>query len=226
MRRFLLPALLLAAAPLAHAQAARPTFGVRAGLNVANVYGANESDLDGFDKKPILGFVGGVFAEVPVTPGVAFRPEVLYSQKGFSLDASGADGGQQFDISQTLHADYVEVPLLARVALPLSPLLRVGLMAGPAVAFKVRESIDVEFLVDGQPFPDFEDLGDIDTEDVIKTVDLGGVIGAEVGSGPFAVDLRYTAGFLDINKNTEGDSSAPTIRNGVFSVTGSFRFGR
>ena len=218
MRLFAL-ALCLLAAPAALAQ---PIFGLKAGLNVSTFTGLNEDDLDGADLKSRLGFVGGVFAELPLSPMFSFRPEVLYSQKGTRAESSSTEGGETFTLEQTLRVDYVEVPVLARFAIPVSPLLRVGVLAGPSVAFKARESM--QFVVNGEEVDpgEFTD-GD---ETLFTSTDIGGVLGADIGSGPFAVDLRYTFGLTDINRNEEEDPDAPTIRNGVFSVTGVFRLGR
>ena len=217
MRLFAL-ALCILTAPAALAQ---PTFGLKAGLNVSTFTGLDEDDLDGGDLTSRLGFVGGVFAEVPLSPQFSIRPELLYSQKGARISASDTIEGEAFDIEQDLNVDYVEVPVLARFAVPVSPLLRVGVLAGPSVAFKARESIAVTF--NGEEVdPEDLDLG----EDLFTSTDIGGVLGADIGSGPFAVDLRYTFGFADIIRNEEEDPDAPTFRNGVFSVTGVFRLGR
>ena len=58
--------------------------GLRAGLNVADVSNTFE-DIDNsevgveVDAQPRLSFVGGVFAEIPLTPSVAVRPELLFA---------------------------------------------------------------------------------------------------------------------------------------------------
>ena len=196
--------LLLLAVGLALPAAAQTTFGVRAGLNVADVSNTFE-DFDDFgvDAQPRLGFVGGVFAEVPLSPSFAVRPEVLYSQKGARADFNDSDG----DLA--LKIDYLEIPVLARFGVPVSPTLGLGLLVGPAVAFKLNESID-----------GFDDRD----EDVVDAVDYGVVAGGEVGSGPFFVDLRYTFGLASVA--AELDESEDTPRNGVFSVSGTFKFGR
>lgn len=201
--RLLLPALALG---LALPAAAQTTYGVRAGLNVSDFVGFDdEAALGGFDTSPSLGFVGGVFAEVPVTPQFAVRPEILYAQKGFTVEA--------FDLNRAINVDYVEVPVLARVGVPLSPTLGAGLLVGPAFAFKVNESFD-----DGE-------LASFDGGDAFEAFDLGLALGVEVGSGPFFVDLRYTPGLLDIVEGDGGDGD-PTVRNSVFSVTATVKLGR
>jgi len=125
MTRLLLLAALVAAAPTAFAQA---TFGLKAGLNVATIIPDNDEDLA--DRGAKLGFTGGVFAEVPVASGFSLQPEVLYTQKGVSRD----------EPNESIGVDYLEIPVLAKVALPVSEFLDLDVYAGPALAVKLQET--------------------------------------------------------------------------------------
>lgn len=129
MTRFFLLAALVVVAPLATAQT---TFGVRAGLNVATI----KSDPDIADAGAQLGFVGGIFAEVPVASGFAVQPEILYTAKGVDRDAPNMGIG----------VDYLEIPVLVKAGLPVSELLDVDVYAGPALAVKLSgEAEDIRF---------------------------------------------------------------------------------
>jgi hypothetical protein len=187
MTRFFLLAALIAAVPFASAQT---TFGVKAGLNVATIIPDNDVDL--VDRGAKLGFVGGVFAEVPVASGFSLQPEVLYTQKGVSRDAPNQSKG----------IDYLEIPVLASVALPVSDLLDVKVYAGPALAIK---------------------LGDDDEVSTARynSTNLGVAVGAGVASGPFGVDARYT---FSVQDATEGELN--DFRHHVVGLTGVYRFGR
>ena len=224
LMRTLLPLLFLV--PLV--ASAQPTVGLKAGLNVSNVYGADdELNEDGFDKSAVLGFVGGLLVDFPLSPSFGVRAEALYAQKGFKVYGEDTIGGERFELDVDYSVDFIEIPVLARVAIPVGPFSEAGLLLGPAVAFKVSESVDVDARVNGEDIPGFDDdFFDDGDEDLFESFDLGAVLGAEYGSGPFAVDLRYTYGLLDANRNVEEDPAAPTLRHGVFSVTGAFRFGR
>lgn len=199
MTRFTLAALAaLVFLPSAHAQA---TFGFRAGLNVADVYG--EEVLD--DTSPRLGLAAGVFASFPVSPSVSIQPEVLYSMKGSRRQVGNAD--------LTNAVDYIEVPLLVQYAAPVtSSGLMLGAYVGPYAAFKINES--TEFDQNGG-------AGNIQN-DLFAGTDFGAVGGLTVGAGPFALDGRYTLGLSDAYDNPIGDTNP---RNGVFSITGVYRFG-
>ncbi len=177
--------LLLAAAaallilPTAHAQA---TFGVRAGLNVSSFSG-DDAPANG---DPRLGFSGGLTADVPFSPGLSLRPELLYSMKG------------ETDGETTLAVDYIEVPVLLAFEAPATQTgLMIGAYAGPSLAFKVSESLDGP-------------SGSLDF-DAFKSTDIGAAIGATVGAGAFAVDARYTLGLTDAIEDANVRNNAFTV---------------
>lgn len=190
----------LLAVPAASAQTA---FGLRAGLNVSDFSGDDApSNTD-----PRLGFAGGVFARVPVgTSGLYVQPEVGYSMKGVSAeDGVGNDA--------TIALDYVEVPVLLGYATPVTDSgLMLGAYAGPALGIKVRESLDLGF--DGGS-------GSVDS-DVFKDLDFGAAFGVTVGAGAFGIDGSYTLGLGDV-LDTDVDTD---VRNGVFTIAGTYTFGR
>jgi hypothetical protein len=197
--------LLLAAALVAPALASVPaasaqtTFGLKAGLNVSDLTGDN---LPG-DHSPRLGFIGGGFANVALTPMFSVQPEVLYTQKGVSTDSETTE----------INADYIEVPVLAKFTVPATSTgLMIGAYAGPAISFRVKENTSANFV----------DVGvDADT-DIFRSVDFGGAAGVTVGAGPFAVDGRYTA---SLRRATDEDETTLDLRHGVFSIMGSYTFG-
>ncbi|MEL6614893.1 MAG: outer membrane beta-barrel protein, partial [Bacteroidota bacterium] len=63
--------------------AAQPTFGLKAGLNVATMSGFDDfEDDDSIDKVPRLGGIGGAWVHYGFGPSVGVQAEVLFSQKG------------------------------------------------------------------------------------------------------------------------------------------------
>ena len=200
----LLPLALVAllAAPGAFAQYYRaapgPAFGLKAGLNVADLTGADAP----VNTDPRLGFSGGLMADVPITPMFSVRPEVLYSQKGVSSSTNDV----------TLAVDYIEIPVLVAATIPATETgLMLGAYVGPALGVKVRESLN-----------GFGGLPNADN--VFKSTDLGAAFGVTVGAGPFMIDGRYTVGLQDaIDSNVFNNNNA---RNAVFSFSGVYLFGR
>lgn len=180
MTRFLLAA--LAALLVGPAAQAQVSFGARAGLNVSSFSG-DDAPANG---DPRLGFSGGLTADMPVTPQLSIRPEVLYSMKG------------ETDGNATLAVDYIEVPVLLAYEAPATATgLMIGAYAGPSLAFKVSEELDGSF-------------GSVDS-DVFRSTDIGAALGATVGAGPFAVDARYTLGLMDAIDDVQVRNNAFTI---------------
>ncbi len=236
MRFSLLALALLAFAATAQAQS--PSFGIKAGLNTATILFDDEVGFEeeGVDKQARLGFVGGITADIPFTPVIGLRAEALYSQKGYAVDYDTDVVGLPFDGKLTLKVDYIDVPVLLNLTVPTGSALEVGLQAGVVPSFKINEGLGCSGfeseiggqVVDTCELSDREDDGEYG----FKSFDLAGALGATIGAGPFAVDLRYTLGFTDI---TDEDTTVPLLdpgfadnnpRNGVFSVAAVYRFGR
>ncbi|TGD56782.1 porin family protein [Flavobacterium humi] len=111
MKKVLLTAAALFLFGFANAQETK--FGVKAGLNLANLTG----DLDDTSMKASF-HVGG-FAEIKISDKFAVQPEVLYSVQGADVD-----GG-------TYEFSYINVPIMAK----FFPIPQLSLEAGPQVGF-------------------------------------------------------------------------------------------
>jgi hypothetical protein len=98
-------------------------FGVRAGLNIANVSGG-----DGPDTKPLTGIYAGVFKELTIVPALFFlQPELQYTSQGYKVEDTKVSIG------------YLNVPILAKVYVAKT----FSLEAGPQIGFKVNDNLDV-----------------------------------------------------------------------------------
>jgi hypothetical protein len=177
--------------------AAQITYGVKAGVNFANVA------FDGDDDVPSSGRIGvlaGAFATIPLTAWLTLQPEAIYTVKGASLDI--------FDIDSEYIVDYLEVPVLARV--PVRSNLYVA--AGPSLAFQVRARSRTSFAGSTQ---------EVDIGEEVESLDIGvvGAVGYQMGR--WVLDGRYTHGLSDTDADT---SDNVKIRNRVFSLSAGFRF--
>lgn len=174
---------------------AQAIFGLKAGLNTAYFSGDDAAGTD-----PRLGAVGGAFVRFDVTPSVALQLEALYSQEG----AEDFDG--------TYKLDYVDVPVLLRLGVPVSRLADAGVYAGPSLGIPVRSEFE------------FDNGSTVDEE---TKLDIGLAVGVDFWSGPVGVDLRYTAGLTDVFSDEIAGVpvTALDIRNQAFTVTLGYRFG-
>ena len=214
-----LPALGLAALLAAPAVSAQATFGVKAGVQAANVSLDDVPDGNGIDKKARLGIVAGLTADLPLSPSIAVRPELLYTQKGYQVTSEG----NGLAGSATARIDYLEVPLMLAYNVVQPSGLAFSIEAGPTLAYKLSSGIGCDFEgAVGEAFCDAQEIGDAEGDDGIKDFDFGGALGATVGSGPFGVGIRYTQGFIDIGKNA---GEADGARNSTFAATLHYKFG-
>ncbi len=185
-------ALAFVAAPVS----AQTQFIVKGGLNTAFFSG---SDAGGTE--PRLGAVGGAGLRFNATPSLAVQVEALYSQEG-----AVEDNGEG-----TYKLDYLDIPILLRAGIPVSPYADAGIYAGPQIGIPLNATFDSEF---GR-----------ETDEETLT-DIGLAIGADYWSGPFGVDLRYVVGLTDTFDDEIGGLFDPLdIQNQTFTVTLGLRFG-
>ncbi len=129
MRRIFSTAVIATAAALtafAPAQA-QLTAGVQVGVNSSNI---SLTDVPGVSTSSLTGFMGGGWVGAHVGSIIAIQVEAFYTQKGAKLESSGVP-------TETLKVDYVEVPVIVRVGIPIIPVIKPYIFGGPAIAFNV-----------------------------------------------------------------------------------------
>ena len=174
-------------------------FGIKAGGNMAKPTGLDAQDPLATLKSKV-GFMGGIFLAFNFGRVVTIQSEVLYTMKGatyMALDDSYTD---------KLYADYIEVPLLLKLKLPL-PVVQPFVFAGPTVGFKLSEKLESN----GEEIPL--------TEALLKNNDYGAIFGAGLNLGRnFMLDVRYSLGMQKVISTFEGEVQ-PDFKNGVWSAT-------
>jgi hypothetical protein len=173
--------------------------GVKAGGNVARPTGLPAGDPAG-SLKSKSGFTGGVFMALNSGRFLTLQWEALYTMKGAVYTAAGDAS------TATLSADYLEVPLLLKLRVPLA-VIQPFVFAGPTVGFKLQEKLEmngVETPVSGS---------------ILKNNDYGAIFGAGLNLGPnFMFDVRYSQGLQKVVAVAEGDIPAG-FKNGVWSMS-------
>ena len=161
----------------APAVASGQDFGVKAGANSANLTITPPNAAVNIG--PQLGFVGGVFGTRKLSSILGLETAVLYARKGAK---SKSDSGSSFAF------DYVVMPILARLKISGNSPVRVHLVGGPELGYRIRAR-----LING--------LDSILWNDFVKVYDLGGSAGGNAEFGRFSFDIRYTRGLVDISRN-------------------------
>ncbi|HEX8506715.1 MAG TPA: porin family protein [Hymenobacter sp.] len=195
----------LFAAPLAHAQ-----FGVKGGLNVAELTGreGESSSYKAF-------YHVGVFYQANLLGPLSIQPEVQYSVAGGSLKSAFSNYDNE------LH--YLTVPVLAK--LTVGPVfVEAGPQFGVLLSANQSGRLQVDLAEDGTPA-----YGNVSRPATgsFKRGDFSvvGGVGLKLASN-FSLGGRLVAGLNDINdvKNLSGIND-PRLQNRVFQVYAAFQFG-
>ena len=187
-------ALVIALLVSAGTATAQTSFGVKAGLNLANL-SIDEAE-DTFEPENRTGFVAGVFVTIRGGGIFAFQPEVLVSNQGAKFSDTVGSGSAKID--------YLQVPLLARIG-PSN----VGIVVGPSIGYRINAKLSGGGLTEDEDF-----------SDQIERMDVGLVAGVTGDIGRLVLDGRYTWGLTNIEKEATADKT----RNRVISFTVGLRF--
>jgi len=169
-------------------------FGIKGGINVSNMYTKEVAD-----KNTIIGFNGGLFLKVPLTPNFAFQPELLYTTKGAELKYSNSliSGSARFSLS------YIEVPLLAVINLTKNVNIQGGVYLSSLTGVKVKNVSDIGLF-------NFEN--ELNKSD-FETFDYGLVGGVGVEFDKISLGIRYEYGMKPVGKDRPILGRIPDARN-------------
>jgi hypothetical protein len=160
--------------------------GIRGGLAFSSLHGDGVADC-GWRQ----GMCVGVSTEYSILGLVAIQPELLYIQKGAKCDVNpftGTDIGETYVVK----LDYVELPVLAAMSVPLPSLVKPKVFAGPYIAYNLKAQGSFE-------------TGSSTDLDFIKAFDYGAVVG--VGTdldflvAKVMLDGRYTFSLASIHED-------------------------
>jgi hypothetical protein len=200
MRRIFLSTGLILAATLAPLSAgyAQLTFGGFAGVNFSNL------DISALDPNESTssrtgGMLGG-YLGTHLGRLFTVRLEGFWTRKGADLQESSSSVG-------SFKIDYIEIPLILRVNLPLV-VIKPAIYAGPAISFKTNCTAEDSTLSES-----CEDVGVM-----IKSTDFSGIIGAGIGFGPITLDVQYDRSFSSILD----EDGASEVKNETWTVRAAF----
>lgn len=195
--------------------AVKPMFGVKAGINLANLEIKDDvSAAAGANFNSKTSLHAGIFYNIPITRMFRIQPEVVYSIQGAKTSAiSSSDANLAGTKEIDLH--YVQVPLMFQLMTPGG----FQIEAGPQVGFLSSANAD-------RTAGDQVNLKD---RNYIKKVDfaLGGGVGyiTRIGLG---IHAKYTYGFTNIWNNEESPLGTPPVldsRNRVVQIGLHYAFG-
>ena len=170
------------------------TFGIGAGINIANVYNNNNDGYYSTSDK--IGFKGYAFADMKFTKYFSVETDLGYDGMGYKINVA--------DESTSLN--YLTISILPKIHIKQTGIAFFG---GPSVGFLLNSV----FKRDGVQVSDYQEY---------NSVDVFAVLGMEyfspVGLG---ISLRLVPGLTDIGKNTMGGG---TIHNAAIGITLAYKF--
>jgi hypothetical protein len=163
--------------------AMKPKLGIKAGVNLSNMYVDDVSD-----ENMKVGLNAGFFAKLPVARGFSIQPELLYSSKGAKEEYDNfleGEGEYRFNLN------YVELPVLA--------VFNVGrnfnLHLGPYVSYLA--GVNIKDLKDNGTI---DEIAELDADN-FNRFDYGLVGGLGVDISNFTLGARYNYGLREIGKS-------------------------
>ncbi len=203
MKKLLLSVIAMVAFTLS-LSAQETTFGVKAGVNFANL-GGDVEDADGLTSFHI----GGV-AEIGISEKFSFQPELLFSAQGAKYEES--EEGYSYEEKYKLN--YINVPLMAKLYLTEG----FSVEAGPQIGLLLSAKSEWEETFMGETDSDDEDI-----KDYMKSIDFGFNLGLGYKlEGGLNFGARYNLGLSNINDDDDADDYK--ITNGVFQISVGYFF--
>jgi hypothetical protein len=180
-------------------------FGLKAGVNVSNVYDTKGED---FVAKAKAGVAIGAFAQIPLGSIIGIQPEILYSQRGFK--GTGKILGSPY--SYTRNTDYLDIPIL----LAIKPIEMLTILVGPQYSFLLSEKNTFENTlftsVQEQQF----------NNDNIRKNTLCITGGVDLNFDKAVIGLR--TGWDVQNNAGDGTNNTPRYKNVWYQATIGYRF--
>jgi len=208
----LLIAFLIYASPELKAQTSANTdnrnkfaFGIKAGVNLSNVYDEKGED---FVAKNKFGLVTGAFLIIPIGKIVGLQPEVLYAQKGFK--SSGTFLGSNYEL--TRKTEFIDVPILVAI----KPIEYITLLFGPQFSFLLKQT---DTFTGGTITA--TQIEEFDNSNLRKNI-FGLTGGTDINIDHFIVGLRL--GWDVKNNDGEGNSTTPRYKNMWYQATVGYKF--
>ena len=190
MKKIITFVALIALTATATAQNESMGFGIRGGGSITGYNGKTEANYTNVKYK--AGYYAGIFSDSQLLPFLDLRTELLFSSYGAKWEFT--QGNEKY--SSTLHTQYINLPILARLKIG-----NLGILAG----------------VQGGILVNKPSLVKLDRSDFAK-FDFGAVVGAEFNvTDHFLIDIRFNQGLVNAL-----NSSNSSVRNLNISSNNNF----
>lgn len=182
----------------------RPTFGIKAGGNLSNMYDSQNED---FVADPKLGFAGGIFINIPLGALLGVQPAVMYSQKGFEGD--GRILTNEYSFTRTSH--FIDVPIL----LAIKPASFITILGGPQYSYLLKQENKFN-----SSLITVEQEEEFDNDDIRKNI-FGLTGGVDININNVVLGARAA---WDIQQNGDNNDDQLRYKNVLYQATIGLRF--
>jgi hypothetical protein len=207
-------------------------FGIKAGLNLANIVN-NDDDSDNGMK---LGMIIGANYNAELSDAMSLDVSVAFKQSGTKESDEETSGGVTYKGSQTVALNYLDIS----PSLSFNVSDAMSLSVGPYLAFAMSGNVKSEYSAKGNGVDESESdseaikFGDGDNDDGIKATDFGLNFGAKFSiNDAISVNAGYSMGltnllYIDSDMEDYYDSineDVPSIKNMGINVGVTYSFG-
>lgn len=177
-------------------------FGVKGGLNVANL---NFSGQGAPSTSSLVGFHIGGFAEIKVSDKFSIQPELLYSTQGAKFEIT-----QEGVTINSFKLGYINLPVMAKYYVAN----KFNLEVGPQIGFLTSAKANASGL---------GSTVDVGVKKAFESVDFGLNFGAGYDfTENVSAGVRYNVGLSNIAKTEDADND--TVKNSVLSLSLQYKF--
>ena len=181
-----------------------PKFGIKGGVNFTNLYMDNVND-----EQMKVGANAGFYAKIPITTGISFQPELIYSNKGSRVNYDNfilGEGEYRFN----LH--YLELPILFSFNVAKNFSLHAGGYGSYLLGANIKDMKE-----DGS----IQEIEDLDADNFNRfDAGLAGGLGFDVGN--FTIGARYNYGLINVGKsgNLSGEVTKDAKNSAIYVYLG------
>lgn len=192
------------------ANAQKTRFGLKGGLNIANIdLTTNSTAPFTFNSK--TSFNVGFIVEINVSPKLYIQPEVFYSGQGASFNFNVSNGSQQVFTYNKLNFGYINIPVIVKYDVAQNIFLEFG----PQIGFLVNADLETTFNNQTKSQSFSQNVRDYD-------------FGLNIGLGfnatkDLSINGRYYFGLTNIDKS-EPNTTSDQLKNRVLSIDLIYKF--
>ena len=212
-----------------HAKA-QITYGVKVGLNLANVTtsGTLSSDID---KSIRLGYNIGGLVNYSLSDNFLIQSGILLSSKGYKVKYANKVSTATINSTGYYSPIYIEIPINALYKRDMGG-FKLQLFAGPYIGIGIAGKVSTDYEVTGTlpagyatpvNYSETIKYGNDDSEDMQKRIDLGFNVGLGIEYHKFVYSVQYGMGLTNLSISTHNSS---TVRNSVIGISIGYLFGK